>query len=40
MRTIKGSERPTTIGAKRAVTIEFELDQAIPQKLYQHLIQK
>lgn len=38
--TIVGSERPTTIGGKKAVTLEFELDQAIPQKLYQHLIQK
>ena len=40
MKTIIGSTRPTTIGGKNAVTIEFELDQAIPQKLYQHLIQK
>ena len=40
MKTIIGSARPTKIGGKNAVTIEFELDQAIPQKLYQHLIQK
>ena len=38
LKTIKGSERPTMIGGKKAVTIEFELDEPVPQKLYQHLI--
>lgn len=38
LKMIKGSERPTMIGGKKAVTIEFELDEPVPQKLYQHLI--
>lgn len=40
LKVIKGSERPTTIGGKNAVSMEFEIDSPIPQKLYQHLIKK
>ncbi len=40
LRVIKGTQTLTTIGGKKAVSIEFELDQPIPQKLYQHLVHK
>jgi len=38
LRVIKGSEKATTVGGKKAVSMEFELDQAIPDKLYNHLV--
>lgn len=40
MTAIKGSEKATMVGGEKAVSIDFELDEAVPQKLYQHLVNK
>lgn len=40
MTAIKGSEKATMVGGEKAVSIDFELDQPVPQKLYQHLVNK
>ncbi|WP_412972120.1 DUF3427 domain-containing protein [Glaciecola sp. MF2-115] len=40
MSAIKGSEKETMVGGQKAVSIDFELDQPVPQKLYQHLVNK
>ncbi len=39
LKPIVGSQQAVKVEGKNAVSIEFELDQAVPQKLYQHLIQ-
>ncbi len=39
LKAIVGSQQAVKVGGKNAVSIEFELDQAVPQKLYNHLIQ-
>ena len=38
LRVIKGSEKTIMVGGKKAVSMELELDQAIPDKLYNHLV--
>jgi hypothetical protein len=40
MTAIKGSEKSTMVGGEKAVSIDFELDRPVPQKLYQHLVNK
>jgi hypothetical protein len=40
MTAIVGSEKATMVGGQKAVSIDFELDQPVPQKLYQHLVNK